>query len=510
MLRETETIWMVDLPDTCVGRDSAEAAAVAEGNARYAALVKARIGNDSYVERAMQTFDFAPKNKDVQKNPILTEESGCQATVWDIYDTHVEEERILGEADARNLDQLNLGDDGPTEGGDGGGDDDEGGAGGDEPADEVDAELGPDFANDDTDSMSASHAFMAGPGRGDSGMTGLNSFGPGSSRGGFAGGGGRSYMGGGSGGGGGGGGGGGSGGSDALSGVRLGGDAHLDHLRGLPRTLRVVEHMITQNIFHERHVEYRDFASEEAKELRRRRALQLARGNPEPEEPFRPSPELEHLWSFSCEQAKGKNVSCLAWSQQNMDLLAAGYGSFSFAKQSPGLVLCWSLKNPDFPDRVYRTSCGVTAVAFSRDNPYLLAVALYDGSIAIYDVRRARDRPILASTHATGKHSEPAWCLRWVDRGPDRGEFLVSMSTDGRVTQWSLRKGMEFTDLMRLKRVAAGRGEGRGEAFISRLASGMAFDFRDADVYVVFLVFVFVFFCFTLSLSLPRAVCASR
>ena len=46
------------------------------------------------------------------------------------------------------------------------------------------------------------------------------------------------------------------------------------------------------------------------------------------------------------------------------------------------------------------------------------------------------------------------WKVRWVKRGPDRDEALVSISTDGRVTQWSLKKGLEYIDLMKLKRVA--------------------------------------------------------
>jgi hypothetical protein len=32
-------------------------------------------------------------------------------------------------------------------------------------------------------------------------------------------------------------------------------------------------------------------------------------------------------------------------------------------------------------------------------------------------------------------------------------ENLVSISTDGRVTQWSIKKGLEHQDLMRLKRL---------------------------------------------------------
>jgi hypothetical protein len=45
-------------------------------NKNYEILCKNRIGNDLYVERMMQTFNGAPKNKDVQCDKILLEEKG--------------------------------------------------------------------------------------------------------------------------------------------------------------------------------------------------------------------------------------------------------------------------------------------------------------------------------------------------------------------------------------------------------------------------------------------------
>ena len=46
-----------------------------------------------------------------------------------------------------------------------------------------------------------------------------------------------------------------------------------------------------------------------------------------------------------------------------------------------------------------------------------------------------------------GKHSSPIWQLKWIDKervaGEDKTEVLVSIATDGRVVQWSIRKGCE-------------------------------------------------------------------
>lgn len=39
-------------------------------------LCRNRLGNDLYVERMMQTFNGAPKNKDVQCDKIIMEDKG--------------------------------------------------------------------------------------------------------------------------------------------------------------------------------------------------------------------------------------------------------------------------------------------------------------------------------------------------------------------------------------------------------------------------------------------------
>ena len=50
-------------------------------------------------------------------------------------------------------------------------------------------------------------------------------------------------------------------------------------------------------------------------------------------------------------------------------------------------------------------------------------------------------------SESNGKHTDPVWQLKWIEKergsGEERAEVLVSVSTDGRVTQWSIRKGFE-------------------------------------------------------------------
>ncbi|XP_028666813.1 dynein axonemal intermediate chain 4 [Erpetoichthys calabaricus] len=211
------------------------------------------------------------------------------------------------------------------------------------------------------------------------------------------------------------------------------------------------------------------------------------------------TPTLDRLWSFSCEVTKGHNVSSMAWNKINKDLLAVGYGEFDFRDQKGGLVCCWSLKNPMWPERVYHCESGVTSLDFSIGNPNLLAVGMHNGEIVIFNVQRQEDTPLIDSSNCFNKHTGPVWQLQWIEQergasGDDKGDSLISVSADGKIAKWYLRKGLDCTDLMKLKRTRGdkskkptGEKERKIEALISRQAPGMCFDFhpKDANIYLV-------------------------
>lgn len=197
----------------------------------------------------------------------------------------------------------------------------------------------------------------------------------------------------------------------------------------------------------------------------------------------RSSPALVPLWTYECPMTHNLNISCMAWNHQNQDLLAVGYGSFEFGNNTAGLLLFWSLKNPRYPQKIIRTKHSVTAVDFSIEHPHLVAAGFYDGSVHIYDIRDKGEKPSMESAHATGKHSEAVWGVQWVCKDASkRGEQLLSVSTDGTVKQWSMKKGLVPHDVMQLKRTP-NKAHNLGSSIegISREASALCFDFPVND-----------------------------
>ncbi|XP_067846470.1 dynein axonemal intermediate chain 4 isoform X2 [Heptranchias perlo] len=143
-----------------------------------------------------------------------------------------------------------------------------------------------------------------------------------------------------------------------------------------------------------------------------------------------------------------------------------------------------------WPERIYNCESGVTALEFSADTPNLLAVGHYDGTVAVYNIRNPEDGLILDSSNDLNKHIGPVWQLKWTEqdrnsKGDEKEGTLISIAADGRVAKWNLGKGLESSDLMRIKRTGMHTSkketndkEKKSEASISRQAPGMCFAFH--------------------------------
>ncbi|XP_053395238.1 dynein axonemal intermediate chain 4-like isoform X2 [Mercenaria mercenaria] len=457
-LTETETIWLLDMPGVCVSTESDEADSVRKKNEAYQDLVKNKQGNDRYAERGMNTFNEPQKCKLVQTSKIGYSEMGVNATTWDMYDTYEEIEKNAKGKAAEDDEEGTISRPGsPKEG-----EEEAKPASTDTPDTVVreksaasvriaKAKVVEDSRATFTSSFAGSESIFA------SRETGVSSV------------------------------------PTEASAID---EDKIIQSESFKTDLFVMERVINLNTYQGKQALYRGFS--------------IVKGS-EPEEAVPDidqdtstapqqlavsddvGPNFDRLWSYTCKGTQGRNVSCLSWNKSNPDLIAVGYGQFEFSNQKEGLLMCWSLKNPEFPERVYTCKEGVTAADFSRVNPSLLAVGLYDGSVAVFNVRQSADEPILDSFLSPGKHTAPVWQIKWIEKergsGEESAEVLVSISTDGRVCQWSIRKGFECYDLMRLKKMPTrmgGKKEKKGEAFISRHAGGLSFDFntRDANIYL--------------------------
>lgn len=81
----------------------------------------------------------------------------------------------------------------------------------------------------------------------------------------------------------------------------------------------------------------------------------------------------------------------------------------NFNKQGSGMMVFYSLKNPSFPEYIYRTPSGVLCLDINEQFSYLVAVGFYDGCVAVYNLKTEATEPMYKSSVRTGKHTGPVW-----------------------------------------------------------------------------------------------------
>ena len=161
---------------------------------------------------------------------------------------------------------------------------------------------------------------------------------------------------------------------------------------------------------------------------------------------------LYPLWRFESEASGEQDVTCLQWSSLYPDLFAAGYGSYNFYQQPRcGLICVFSLKNSSHPEYLLAAPAGVLSLAFHPRQPHLLVAGLADGNVALYNLARNRQRPLLVSSLNTGKHSDLVWSVVWSGDDPAGHLNFLSTSADGTVKLWTVvRTFLRQTELFRL------------------------------------------------------------
>lgn len=153
---------------------------------------------------------------------------------------------------------------------------------------------------------------------------------------------------------------------------------------------------------------------------------------------------LQTLWTYKSLDTTGKNVVDMSWCPTNGDLLAVAYGTYYYRDcktRANGAVLIWSIKNPVNPERCYRYSISVSSVEFSKKNPQLLAIGLFDGTIEIIDVSNSNpyDTQMVIAKSLSSPGVEPVWQIQWIQL--KEKEYIITGSQDGRVMKYEIGSG---------------------------------------------------------------------
>ncbi|KAM8850820.1 dynein axonemal intermediate chain 4 [Spinachia spinachia] len=420
-ISEADSISLLDIPSTFVSVEAYDTEAIMEKNNQHAELCNTRMGNDKYVDRAIQTLNGAAKNKQVQSNSNVVVNSAITVTSWDIYDSMIRTEK---HKEVSSQEQ----------------------GGAEYPGAAVDPNRGAERSVS-VDSRASTVSAASSLNDGEALGSGLS----------------------------------------AQSDLQLIGLSET-----FQHCLLVMERSIQRNTFQPELAAYRQLPiSEES--LVKPGAVDKGQDNTESPR----SPAVESLWAFSCQRSSGHSVSSMAWNKKNPDLLAVGYSKPGSSEQKAGLLCCWSLTNPTWPEWAIQCDSAVTSLDFSSSIPSQLAVGMQDGTIAVYNVNSQRNVScVLRSSVFSNRHLDPVWQLKWTKQelnltGHETGESLLSVAADGRISRWFIcSSGLDCTDLMKLKKnqhTKKKAGGTRTESVLSALTPGLCLDFNptDSSVYLV-------------------------
>ncbi|XP_032978345.1 dynein axonemal intermediate chain 1 isoform X7 [Rhinolophus ferrumequinum] len=132
------------------------------------------------------------------------------------------------------------------------------------------------------------------------------------------------------------------------------------------------------------------------------------------------------LWKFQNDKAKRLAVTALCWNPKYKDLFAVGHGSYDFMKQSRGMLLLYSMKNPSFPEYIFSSDSGIMCLDMHVDHPYLVVVGHYDGNVAIYNLKKPHFQPAFRSSAKSGKHTDPVWQTHIFDLSINKYEAICN------------------------------------------------------------------------------------
>jgi dynein intermediate chain 1, axonemal len=206
---------------------------------------------------------------------------------------------------------------------------------------------------------------------------------------------------------------------------------------------------------------------------------------------LKPAGRLLPLWKFVFQKEKKKQVTALCWNPMFGDLFAVGYGSYDFSRQGPGMISCFTLKNPSHPEFIYNTESGVMCLHF---HPQVLiskistlqclrSVFTTEASLSITSrrksTRRFTDLETKEDTQIPYGRLVKLTQVCWQKDNLDDNLNFFSVSSDGRITQWTLLKNeLLHTDVIALKHDSGVNGD---DEKLFSLAGGCCFDFHKKE-----------------------------
>ncbi|KAH6582055.1 hypothetical protein BASA61_008681 [Batrachochytrium salamandrivorans] len=148
-----------------------------------------------------------------------------------------------------------------------------------------------------------------------------------------------------------------------------------------------------------------------------------------------------------------RSASYLSWYPEDGHKIAVAYSVLDFQKMPANMSLdsyIWDIENPNTPEQTLSPESLIVCIKYNPKDPHILVGGSYNGLLSYWDTRKG-SFPVDTSP-IEKSHCDPVYNVSWVQ---SKSEFcnmqvpsFFSVSTDGQVMWWDIRKLSEPTETM--------------------------------------------------------------
>eukprot|EP00002_Diphylleia_rotans_P004749 TRINITY_DN1364_c0_g1_i4.p1 TRINITY_DN1364_c0_g1~~TRINITY_DN1364_c0_g1_i4.p1 ORF type:complete len:469 (+),score=108.14 TRINITY_DN1364_c0_g1_i4:467-1873(+) len=160
-------------------------------------------------------------------------------------------------------------------------------------------------------------------------------------------------------------------------------------------------------------------------------------------------PSAKPISVFRDPCAKKRVASSVSWYPDGARKIAVSYSFLQFQESMDGSCLnsyIWDLENPNTPELEIQSASHLCSLEYNPKDSNILVGGSYNGLIAFWDVRKG-SLPVDSSL-IERSHRDPVYDVIWLNS--KTGTECFSVSTDGQVFWWDIRKLGEPSDMLSL------------------------------------------------------------
>mmetsp|Transcript_5082 Transcript_5082/g.7878 ORF Transcript_5082/g.7878 Transcript_5082/m.7878 type:complete len:595 (-) Transcript_5082:83-1867(-) len=161
-------------------------------------------------------------------------------------------------------------------------------------------------------------------------------------------------------------------------------------------------------------------------------------------------PSARTLTVFRDPNAVKRTATSISWYPDAARKLAVSYSILQFQQTPDGMSpnsYVWDITNPNYPEQELVPSSPLCCLEYNPKDGHVLVGGSYNGLVAFWDTRKG-SAPVETSP-IEKSHRDPVYDVAWLQPSKT-GTECASVSTDGQVFWWDIRKLGEPTESLLL------------------------------------------------------------